>query len=211
VTLLANGVLVGQPTGLPSVTPSVTGAVTVGAGGVVMPTGWYAGEAALTVGSAVFQAGSVYVVKVTTWKGPAAPNTGGSSDFAAPVPPTTNDFLRVTTGALSFDPGTTFRIESFWSSFVPGASYSYRVAQRPGQDLSGLYIGDPARFTSATLKADSIWISGDSAGTVYLNLVNVTPIPEPELLLAAAAAGLGVVRLLRRRNGAAGPGAGAHP
>jgi hypothetical protein len=192
LTNAANGVLAGVG--------SVTGAVAVNAGGVIAP-GSATGVGTLTAGGPVaFGAGSVFRVRLTAGNGPAAPGTGGSSNNTAPVPPTTNDFLSVTAGALSFDPGATFVIDRNGAPLVAGQSYSYRVAQSPGQDLSGLNITDPSQFTTILFTAGSISVTGDATGTVYLNLVNVTPVPEPGLLLAAAAVGLGATRLVRRNR-----------
>jgi hypothetical protein len=176
----------------------VNGTVTVNLAGTLAP-GPVAGVGTLTVGGPVnLAAESRFRVKLTAGNGPAAPGTGGTSNNAAPVPPTTNDFLSVTAGALNIDPGTVFIVDGTGVPFVPGQSYSYRVAQAPGQNLSGLTIDDPSQFLTVGFTPTSLWISGDVGGTVYLNLVT-TPVPEPGLLLAAAAAGLGGVRVWRRR------------
>jgi hypothetical protein len=191
LTNAAGGVLAG--------TGSVTGAVAVLGAGEVAP-GPADAVGTLTVGGPVsFAAGSVYRVHLTPGAGPAAPGTGGSSNNAAPAPPTTNDFLNVTAGALTFDPGAAFVIHWPGNTFVAGQDYSFRVAQSPGQDLSGLIIDNPAQFDTVGFFEDAVWISGDGAGNVYLNLVNVSPVPEPGLLLAAAAAGLGAAGAWRRR------------
>ena len=127
----------------------------------------------------------------------AALGTGGSTEGTVPNP-TSNNFLHVTNGGLSWDPATAiFTIDGTGTPLVIGQTYSYQIGQVDGQNLSAINITNQAQF-SATGFSDPVTFSvtGGATGQVYLNM---SPVPEPATVLGLAAGVLGLGGLIRRR------------
>jgi hypothetical protein len=120
-------------------------------------------------------------------------NTGGSSLGTLPNP-TSNNFLNITGGTTTMDPGTLFTVNGTGVSFTPGQSYSYQIASGAG-DQSALNITNQAQFTAIGFAATNFLAAGTAGGAVY---VNFTPVPEPAMVLAIVAVGSAVGYARRR-------------
>ena len=105
--------------------------------------------------------------------------------------------IEVASGTLSISSTANIHINGTGATFDPTQTYTYLVAQRSGQDLSGLSITDQARFTTSGFDASgfAFKLTGSAAGDVILTF---TPVPEPGTLLALGAAGLGLLGAYRR-------------
>lgn len=134
--------------------------------------------------------------------GAAAAGSGGSTDGTIPNP-TSNNFIHVTNGDLSWDPTkVVFTIDGTGSPFVVGQTYSYQIGQIDLKDLSTLNISSitsPSQFiTTGFNDPTNFTITGGpgTGGQVYLN---ISPVPEPATVLGLAAGALSLGGLIRRR------------
>jgi fibronectin-binding autotransporter adhesin len=206
-TVAAGMLLVNGQTGTDSGTG--TGAVSV-TGGVFGGTGRAAGQLTvnsggtlragdstatgmLTVGNGVIMnSGSNLSVRLNALgaSGVAAGSGGSSNSLTSP---TNHNYLLVTGGTSSLDPGINIIVDGTGLTFDQ-AMYSYKIAQLPGTQ-SGIMITDPSRFTFVGFTVQSASLTGDSGGAVYLNF---TPVPEPAVL-GIAAGSLALGGLFRRR------------
>jgi autotransporter-associated beta strand protein len=183
-------------------TGSVASGVTVATGATIRG-GNAAGAGTVTLGGGVTLApGANFAIQILSGSTPAATGSGGSSGGTATAP-ANNNFILVSAGGITADPTTlNYRVDGTGVAWQYQSAYSFRVAQSVGQDLSGVVITDPSRFTFTNFALDQprdVSLTGDAAGVLHLNF---TPVPEPAAvgLVAAAVLGLGAaVRPFRRR------------
>jgi autotransporter-associated beta strand protein len=177
---------------------SIAGPVTV-ANGATIRGGNAAGVGTLTIGNGVTLAsGANFAIQITNASTPSG--TAGGSSGGTPTLPANNNFILVSAGGITADPTTlNYRVDGGGLLFQYQNAYSFRVAQSVGQDLSGVIITDPARFTFTNFLLElprDVSLTGDVNGVLYLNF---TPVPEPGTMVAFGAAVLGVGGFIRRR------------
>jgi hypothetical protein len=128
-------------------------------------------------------------------------SNGGSTIGTLPNP-TSNNYIQVLTGSLSWTPDNTlFVIDGTGTTFQLGQSYSYTVGQVVGQNLSSVNVTNQSQFSTVGFAAQDFALVGDSNGFLY---VVFTPIPEPGTVLGIAAGVLGLGGVVRRRLRAKG-------
>ena len=115
---------------------------------------------------------------------------------------TNNGFLNVTGAGnvLNLASGINIMIDGTGTAFNPSTNYSYTVATAPA--VAGLSAGTPittqSQFVSIGFNASNYSLSTDGT-QVFLNFTTAA-VPEPGTILSLAAAGLGLVRFVRRRR-----------
>jgi autotransporter-associated beta strand protein len=170
---------------------SVGGLITVNPGGVLAPGA--AGAPTLTAaGGLTTAAGGILAVRVTDGSTPSG-TPGGSTTGTLPNP-TSNNFLNVTGGTTTIDPGTVFRIDGTGVAFTLDQPYSYQIASGAGNQ-SGLNITSAAQFVTVGFAATSLSVTGNASGAIFLSF---TPVPEPGTVLGVYAAAAGLVGGVRR-------------
>jgi autotransporter-associated beta strand protein len=121
--------------------------------------------------------------------------------------PASNSFLNITGGTTTINSLTNFLIDGSSLGFSTATSYQYRLMVGVG-DQSALNINSittPGQFTFANFANASSFnftVTGNNlnGGEVFLD---VSPVPEPAMVLAVAAGGFGlsvVFRRIRRRE-----------
>jgi autotransporter-associated beta strand protein len=172
---------------------SVSGAVGAGTPGV--------GTFTLANGLSVNAGGKVLVVLAGPAV-PAAPVTGGSTVGTLPNP-TSNNFLNVTGGVTTLDPGLHVNIDGTGMTLSPGQTYSFQIAGGAG-DQSALNITNQSQFSAVGFTGVTTFaLTGNATGAVFLDIAVV---PEPAAVLAVCAAALAAGgRARRARRGAVAP------
>jgi autotransporter-associated beta strand protein len=169
--------------------PLTTSAATVAPGS---PTGT---PGTLTTGQVIFGTGSTWAVRVPgSLTGGVAVNSGGSG-----TPGVANSQLvsaaTVAPGINLQSLGTLVVDLTGATGLIAGQQYSLRIGSSSvSNSISGTQFTN-ITFSGASLPIDSASVQLNGNG-VFLNF---TPVPEPTTVLAVAAAGLGGLRLARRR------------
>lgn len=159
--------------------PAGVGKMTVGASGT-------------NLASVTLEAGASLGIRVTSAGSPDAAKTGGSSNGS------NNNLLEVLgNGALSINATTKYIVDGTNANFAPDQTYSYKIAQGPNSQAS-LDITDQSLFSTVGFNAADhrFSITGDTNGAVFLN---ISPVPEPAMVLGIAAGALGLGGVVRRR------------
>jgi hypothetical protein len=196
VTANANGTLGGTGTINRAVT--INGTVAPGDGG----TGTGTGTGTLTVGNTAWNTNGTYRFEINNATGTAGSSssgwdllTGVSSGTTLTVNATnTNKFtVRLVSLDAAQTPGNA-------QNFVNTDSYTWKIAQFDG-GISGFALD---KFTLDTTEFSNSLGGGAFSLSADTNAIYVvfTPIPEPTAVFGIAAAGLGLVRLVRRRRAA---------
>jgi autotransporter-associated beta strand protein len=182
-------------------TGRAAGAVTVNQGGTIRG-GDANGVGTLTIGGGLnfdLANGGNVGVRLTDGSTPST-TPGGSTQGTLPNP-TSNNFVHVTNGGLNANPANLhFLVDGTGTAWSLHQAYSYQIGLVVGEDLSLVNITNPSQFTFVGFVANSVSLTGDAGGAIYLNF---TPVPEPGTVLAFGAVGLGLAglgRRLRRRK-----------
>jgi hypothetical protein len=202
-TLGAPGTVTATGAGTLSGTGTVNQPVTVNSGATLAPGAGSAGGLLTSNAAVTFNAGSVFRVAVTGGTTPATgdPNTGTSSGA---TPGAANTRLVAGGNSIALNSPDVV-VDLAGVTLAEFANYSFIVASGTGITPAGagtptqVNVGQFTFVNSPLLVTNpSLFVSADST-LVYLNF---TPVPEPATVLAVAAAGLGGLRLVRRRRAA---------
>jgi fibronectin-binding autotransporter adhesin len=178
-------------------TGTVGGAVTVNINGTFSGT-LRAGDAnavgTLTLANGLSTvAGSNLAVRISDPGASGVAAGSGGSTVGLPNP-TNHNYVLVTGGSSTIDPGMNIVVDGTGLTFTAGVNYSYKVAQLTGNQ-SAVNITAPGQFTFVGFSAQSASLTGNATGAIFLDF---TPVPEPGTVFAVAAAGLGLAGLARR-------------
>lgn len=167
--------------------------VVVQPGGTLAPGPLASGAGVLTVAGGDTLVGTDANFRVRIVGG--SPGTNGSSTGPAFPAQTTNTGLDVTAGTLEFLDGANVVIDGTGMTFALNQQYSYVVGRAP--DAAALTVGALTAGDFSTIGFGATGFSLVKSGNLVI--LNFTPVPEPATVLGAAAAGLGLARLVRRR------------
>jgi len=185
--------------------PSNPNSVNVAAGGTLAPGS--AGSGTLSIfGPTNFSPNATLKIAITG-SNPTPNGTPGSSSLGTAPAFSTNTFLNVA-GTLTLDRNMKLMIDGTNGTFNHGQSYSFTVAQ--ATNITGITPGydnritfDPAFSTTGFAGTPSdlaLFVGNGTFGDANTAYVSFTVAPEPGTLLLFGAAGLAVVRTLRRRK-----------
>jgi autotransporter-associated beta strand protein len=139
--------------------------------------------------------GATLGIRITDGTTPSS--TPGGSTIGGTPNPSSNNFIHVTNGGLTANPGgILLTVDGTGVTFARQA-YSYQIATVDGQDLSGLNITNQSQFSTTGFTSPyQFTLTGDINGAIFLN---INPVPEPAMMLGLAAGALGFGGLIRRR------------
>ncbi len=127
-------------------------------------------------------------------------NSGASTNGTLPNP-TNHTFLSLAAGGQAgnvvLGSFATWEIDGTGMTFLPNQRYSYVIGRTGAGEVAAGTISDPLRFTTVGFAANTFSLTTLADGRIILNF---TPVPEPVTVFGIAAAGLGLVGLVRRQR-----------